>query len=73
MESRLLSYRVNTHSKYDLKVVLVWIPKYWKKILTSEVTIRNRDLLRQIHMEHELHVILDEVSGYHLHKSVPYR
>ena len=29
------SYRTNSHSKYDLKVHLLWIPKYRKRILTS--------------------------------------
>ena len=31
------SYRKNSHSKYDLKVHLIWIPKYRKRVLTGKV------------------------------------
>ncbi len=33
-------YRVGAHTKTDLKVHLVWVPKYRKKALTGEVAIR---------------------------------
>ena len=36
-----------SHSKYDLKVYLIWIPKYRKRVLTGKVAERTRDLLRQ--------------------------
>ncbi|WP_179947093.1 transposase, partial [Wolbachia endosymbiont of Bemisia tabaci] len=48
------SYRKNSHSQYDLKVHLIWIPKYRKRILIGKVSERTRDLLRQICMEHEV-------------------
>ena len=32
---------------------LVWIPNYRKAVLTGEVAVRVRDLLRQIAAEHE--------------------
>ena len=48
------SYRHNSHSKYDLKVHLIWIPKYRKRVLVGKVAERVRDLLRQIAMEHEV-------------------
>ncbi|MGU9986770.1 transposase, partial [Rickettsia sp. R1] len=51
------SYRKNSHSQYDLKVHLIWIPKYRKRILICKVSERTRDLLRQICMEHEVHII----------------
>ncbi len=50
-------YRLGAHTKSDLKVHLVWLPKYRKPVLTGEVAIRVRDLIRQIAMEHELEVI----------------
>ncbi|WP_173400490.1 transposase, partial [Rickettsia tamurae] len=46
------SYRKNSHSQYDLKVHLIWIPKYRKRVLIGKVAERARDLLRQICMEH---------------------
>ena len=48
---------MGAHTKSDLKVHLVWIPKYRKQVLTGEVAIRARDLIRQIAMQHELEII----------------
>ena len=67
------SYRTNSHSKYDLKVHLVWIPKYRKRILTGKVAERVRDLLRQICAEHEVHIISGKVSADHIHLFISYK
>jgi putative transposase len=66
-------YRIGAHTKYDLKVHLVWIPKYRKKILTGEVAVRVRDLLRQIAMEHEIAILSGKVSSDHIHVLIGYR
>jgi len=60
-------YQVGAHTKHDLKVHLVWIPKYRKKVLTGKVAIRVRDLLRQIAMEHEITILSGKVSCDHVH------
>jgi putative transposase len=67
------SYRVNSHSKYDLKVHLIWIPKYRKRVLVGHVAERTRDVLRQICMEHEVHIISGKVASDHVHMFVSYR
>ena len=51
---------------------MVWVPKYRKKILVGEVAIRVRDLLRQIAMEHELHIVSGKVSSDHIHVLISY-
>ncbi len=66
-------YRLGAHTKSDLKVHLVWIPKYRKAVLTGEVAIRVRDLIRQIAMEHELEIISGKVARDHVHLFVSYR
>jgi putative transposase len=66
-------YRLGAHTKSDLKVHLVWIPKYRKAVLTGEVAIRVRDLIRQIAMEHELEIISGKVARDHVHVLVSYR
>ena len=66
-------YRVGAHTKTDLKVHLIWIPKYRKKVLTGDVAIRTRDLLRQIAMEHELEIISGKVAKDHIHMFISYR
>ncbi|EER22062.1 MULTISPECIES: transposase [spotted fever group] len=37
------SYRKNSHSQYDLKVHLIWIPKYRKRVLIGKVAERASD------------------------------
>ena len=41
---------------------LVWLPKYRKPVLTGEVAVRVRDLIRQIAAEHELEIISGKVA-----------
>ena len=67
------SYRHNSHSKYDLKVHLIWIPKYRKRVLIGKVAERARDLLRQICMEHEVHIISGKIASDHVHMFVSYK
>ena len=66
-------YQLGAHTKHDLKVHLVWIPKYRKKVLTGEVAHRVRDLIRQIAMEHELTILSGKVAVDHIHVLVGYR
>ena len=66
-------YRLGAHTKTDLKVHLVWIPKYRKRVLIGEVAVRARDVLRQIAMEHEIEIITGKVSVDHVHMFVSYR
>ncbi len=49
------------------EVHLVWIPKYRKAVLTGEVALRVRDLLRQIAAEHELEIVSGKVARDHVH------
>ena len=66
-------YRTGAHTKHDLKVHLVWIPKYRKKVLTGPVAIRVRDVIRQIAAEHEIHILSGKVACDHVHVLVSYR
>jgi REP element-mobilizing transposase RayT len=65
--------RLGAHTKSDLKVPLVWVPKYREPVLTGEVAIRVRDLIRQIAREHELQVISGQVARDHVHVFLSYR
>ena len=64
---------MGAHTKSDLKVHLVWIPKYRKAVLTGEVALRVRDLLRQIAAEHELEIVSGKVARDHVHLLLSYR
>ena len=52
---------------------LVWIPKYRKKVLTGEVAVRTRDILRRVALVHELEIIAGKVAVDHVHMFIGYR
>ena len=66
-------YRHGAHTKSDLKVHIVWIPKYRKKVLVGDVAVFIRDLLRKIAMEHDLIIISGKVAKDHVHLFLSYR
>ncbi|MDO8511836.1 MAG: IS200/IS605 family transposase [bacterium] len=68
----MLHYRTTTHSKYDLKVHLVWVPKYRKRILIGEVGIYIRDLIRQICTELDVEIINGKLAPDHVHLFLSY-
>ena len=65
-------YRLSSHAKYDLKVHLVWCPKYRKRVLTGQVATRVRDLLRQVAAENELQIISGKVAADYVHMFISY-
>ncbi len=66
-------YRLGAHTKTDLKVHVIWIPKYRKPVLTGEVAVRVRDIVRRVAAEHELEIISGKVARDHVHVLVSYR
>jgi putative transposase len=66
-------YRLGAHTKTDLKVHVIWIPKYRKPVLTGEVAVRVREIVRTIAAEHELEIISGKVARDHVHVFVSYR
>ena len=65
-------YKLGAHTKTDLKVHLIWIAKYRKKVLSGPVSMRTRDILRQIALEHEIEIISGKVSSEHIHMFISY-
>ena len=59
--------------KTDLNVHVVFIPKYRKPVLTGDVAVRVRDLLRRIASEHELEIISGKVARDHVHVFLSHR
>jgi putative transposase len=51
----------------------VWVPKYRKAVLTGEVALRGRALLRQIAAEHEREIVSGKVAGDPVHRFLSYR
>ena len=66
------NYRTTSHSKYDIKVHLVWIPKYRRKVLYGEIAIRVRDLVREICFANDIQIIEGKVASDHVHIFISY-
>jgi putative transposase len=65
-------YRTGSHSKHDLKVHLIWIPKYRRKILTGQIGEATRELIRQICNQLDIRIISGKVAPDHVHLFVSY-
>ena len=61
------NYRTSSHSRYDIKYHFVWIRKYRKPVLTGEVGIRVRELVREICRSHEIEILQGSISSDHVH------
>ncbi len=66
------SYRKGSHTVHDLKVHLVWITKYRYTVLTQDIGIRLREIIRQVCDIHDIHIIQGRVSKDHVHIYVSY-
>jgi len=64
--------RSGSHSVYQLQVHLVWSTKYRYQVLTGEVQLRCRDLLRQTCNALDVQILKGVVSKDHVHLHVSY-
>ena len=64
---------MGAHTKTDLKVHLIWIPKYRKPVLVGDLAVRVRDIIRTIAAEHELEILSGKVARDHVHVFVCHR
>ena len=60
-------YRRGAHSVFEIHLHLVWVTKYRRKVLTGEVALRVRDVLRQICGDHDVSILRGHVSKDHIH------
>ena len=66
-------YRTSAHSKHDVKVHIVFLPKYRKKVLTGYLGERVRDLIRQICSEMDVEIISGKLTIDHVHLFLSYQ
>jgi putative transposase len=60
-------YRKASHCIYDLKYHIVWITKYRKPVLSREIGMRVRDLVRMICASLDVEIVKGNVSRDHVH------
>ena len=67
------NYRRGAHTVYDCKYHIVWVTKYRYQILSGEVGLRLREIVRQVCMKHRVQILKGHVSSdhVHLHVSIP--
>ena len=68
----MANYRKGAHSKYDLKIHIVWVTKYRKKVLRGDIAKRTRVLIREICLANEIQIIKGHVSKDHIHILISY-
>nr|WP_265031113.1 IS200/IS605 family transposase [Wolbachia endosymbiont (group B) of Athalia cordata] len=56
-----------------MRVHLVWIPKYRKRVIIGQIAVRVRELLRQVTMENEIQIISGKVAVDHIHMFISYK
>ena len=61
------NYRTSSHSRFDIKYHFVWVTKYRKQVLTGEVGLRVRDLVRETCQALEIEILQGAVSRDHVH------
>jgi len=62
-----MDYRKGSHTVYNIEYHVVWVTKYRYHVLTGDVQIRVRELIRQICRQHDLNILKGHVSKAHLH------
>ncbi len=55
-------YRRTAHTRFDIKLHLVWITKYRKKLLRGDVGLRLRQIVRTICAELEVEILKGHVT-----------
>jgi putative transposase len=62
-----MDYRHGAHTVFTVHLHLVWTTKYRKPVLTGEVGLRVRELIRQICREDEAEILKGHVAKDHVH------
>jgi putative transposase len=62
-----MDYRHGAHSVFEIHLHFVWVTKYRKPILTGEVSLRVRELIRQSCREEEVEILKGHVAKDHVH------
>ena len=62
-----MDYRTGPHKKYKIEYHFVWITKYRYQLLTSDIALRLRELIRQTCGLFEIEILRGVVSKDHVH------
>jgi putative transposase len=60
-------YRRGAHTVFEIHLHIVWTTKYRRPVLTGEVGLGVRDLIREICAAHEVTIMKGHISRDHIH------
>jgi len=60
-------YRRGAHTVFEIHLHIVWITKYRKPVMTGEVGLRVRELIREICGNQEVTIMKGHISKDHVH------
>ena len=61
------NYRTSAHTRFDIKYHFVWTTKYRKAVLSGQVGIRLRELVREVCRTNDIEILQGHVSRDHVH------
>jgi putative transposase len=62
-------YRYGSHTVYQIQYHFVWVTKYRYKVLTREVAVRVREMVRRACEAFEIRIVRGVVSGETMYTS----
>ena len=62
-----MEYRYGSHTVFNIEYHFVWVTKYRYKVLSGEVALRVKELVRQSCEALEINIISGVVSKDHVH------
>lgn len=62
-----MDYRYGSHTVFQIEYHFVWVTKYRFKVLTGEVGLRVRELVKQTCEAFEIRIVKGVVSADHVH------
>ncbi len=62
-----MEYRKGSHTVYNLEYHFVWVTKYRYHVLTGDIKVRVRELIRQVCQQHDINILKGHVSKDHVH------
>ncbi|MEM9722974.1 MAG: IS200/IS605 family transposase [Bacteroidota bacterium] len=66
------TYRQGSHTRYNLKIHLVFVTKYRKQVLYGDIAKRLRSLIREICLSNDIQIVKGHVSKDHVHLLLSY-
>ncbi len=64
------NYRKGSHTVHDIKYHFVWITKYRYNVLSGDIGVRVRTIIREVCMAYEVNILKGVVSKNHIHLMV---